>query len=81
MPSNAPIRQIVSTAQLSMEASKRDACLKAIEELYKLGALNDFLLPNQDGSKPEEQVLSPSNSDQCKGQTLTALGLYFEKNC
>lgn len=66
LPSNAPIHQIVSTPQLSMDASKRDACLKAIEELYKLGALSDCLLPNQDDTKPEEMVLG-SDSDECEG--------------
>ncbi|KAJ1385905.1 Ribonuclease III domain [Sesbania bispinosa] len=65
LPSNAPIHQIVSTPQLSMEASKRDACLKAIEELYKLGALSDCLLPEQD-AEPEEQILGSSDSDECE---------------
>ncbi|XP_019453233.1 PREDICTED: dicer-like protein 4 isoform X2 [Lupinus angustifolius] len=68
LPANAPIHQIVSTPQLSTEDAKRDACLKAIEELYKLGALSDFLLPNQNDSKPEEQVLSSSNSDGCEDE-------------
>ncbi|KAJ1382389.1 Ribonuclease III domain [Sesbania bispinosa] len=66
LPSNAPIHQIVSTPQLSMEASKRDACLKAIEELYKLGALSDCLLPEQDDAEPEEQILGSSDSDECE---------------
>ncbi|XP_027192482.1 dicer-like protein 4 isoform X3 [Cicer arietinum] len=65
LPSNAPIHQIVSTPQLSMEASKRDACLKAIEELYKIGALNDCLLPKQNDAEPEK-VLDSSNSDECE---------------
>lgn len=73
MPSNAPIHKIVSTPQLSMEASKRDACLKAIEELYKLGALSDCLLPKQDDAEPEMQVLGSSDSDECEGQTSAAL--------
>ncbi|CAI8584290.1 unnamed protein product [Vicia faba] len=64
LPSNAPIHQIVSAPHLSMEASKRDACLKAIEELYKLGSLNDCLLPKQNDAEPE--VLDSSDSDECE---------------
>ncbi|WJX95975.1 endoribonuclease Dicer [Trifolium repens] len=65
LPSNASIHQIVSTPQLSTEAAKRDACLKAIEELYKLGALNDCLLPGQNDTKTEK-VLGSSDSDECE---------------
>ncbi|KAL2338481.1 hypothetical protein Fmac_012927 [Flemingia macrophylla] len=65
-PSNAPIHQILGAPQLSMEASKRDACLKAIEELYKLGALNDCLLPKQDDAEPEERVSGFSVEDECE---------------
>lgn len=56
-----------------MEASKRDACLKAIEELYKLGSLNDCLLPKQNDAEPE--VLDSSDSDDCEGQNSAALWL------
>ncbi|KAK7265138.1 hypothetical protein RJT34_32754 [Clitoria ternatea] len=66
LPSNAPIHQIVGMPQLSMEASKRDACLKAIGELYKLGALNDCLLPVQDDTEQEEQVSVASEEDECE---------------
>ncbi|KAK7388536.1 hypothetical protein VNO78_23354 [Psophocarpus tetragonolobus] len=66
LPSNAPIHQILGTPQLSMEASKRDACLKAIEELYKLGALSDCLLPKQDDAEPERQVSGSSDEDECE---------------
>lgn len=72
MPSNAPINQILGTPQLSMEASKRDACLKAIEELYNLGTLSDCLLPKQDDAEPEAQVSGSSDEDECEGQTLVA---------
>ncbi|XP_045827560.1 dicer-like protein 4 isoform X3 [Trifolium pratense] len=65
LPSNAPIHQIVSTPHLSMEAAKRDACLKAIEELYKLGALNDCLLPRKNDAETEK-VLGSSDSDECE---------------
>lgn len=72
LPSNAPINQILGTPQLSMEASKRDACLKAIEELYNLGTLSDCLLPKQDDAEPEAQVSGSSDEDECEGQTLVA---------
>jgi len=52
-----------------MEASKRDACLTAIEELYKLGALSDCLLPKEDDAEPEEQVSGSTDEDECEGQT------------
>lgn len=55
-----------------MEASKRDACLKAIEELYNLGTLSDCLLPKQDDAEPEAQVSGSSDEDECEGQTLVA---------
>lgn len=59
-PANAPIHQIASTPQLSMEAAKRDASLKAIEELHRLGALNDFLLcPKDDDYQEEVSSYSP----------------------
>ncbi|XP_028190186.1 dicer-like protein 4 isoform X5 [Glycine soja] len=66
LPSNAPINQILGTPQLSMEASKREACLKAIEELYNLGALSDCLLPKQDDAEPEVQVSGSSDEDECE---------------
>ncbi|XVF48473.1 hypothetical protein PTKIN_Ptkin03bG0193100 [Pterospermum kingtungense] len=56
LPSNAPINQISSAPQSSMEAAKKDACLKAVEELHKLGALSDHLLPLQN-SVPEEETM------------------------
>ncbi|KAM7472961.1 hypothetical protein LguiA_011144 [Lonicera macranthoides] len=48
LPTNAPIHQIFSSPQSSMESAKKDACLKACEELHKLGALTDHLLPDGD---------------------------------
>ncbi|XP_027919054.1 dicer-like protein 4 isoform X1 [Vigna unguiculata] len=66
LPSNAPIHQILGAPQLSMEASKRDACLTAIEELYKLGALSDCLLPKEDDAEPEEQVSGSTDEDECE---------------
>ncbi|KAI4335598.1 hypothetical protein L6164_014232 [Bauhinia variegata] len=66
LPSNASIHQIVSRPQCSIDAAKKDACLKAIEELHKLGALNDYLLPKQDDTNLEEHDLVFSDSDECK---------------
>ncbi|XP_027329743.1 dicer-like protein 4 [Abrus precatorius] len=66
LPSNAPIHQIVGAPQLSMEASKRDASLKAIEELYKLSALSDCLLPKPNDVEPEEQVSGSCDEDECE---------------
>ncbi|XP_030456382.2 dicer-like protein 4 isoform X1 [Syzygium oleosum] len=58
LPANSPIHQIVSAPRLSMEAAKKEASLQAIEELHKLGALDDFLLPQRDDDKLEEMVIS-----------------------
>lgn len=68
-PSNSPIHQIVSAPQLSMENAKKDACLKAIEQLHKLGALNDFLLPEQEAAD-EELVGVSSDPDSYEGRNL-----------
>ncbi|KAF5749551.1 hypothetical protein HS088_TW04G01520 [Tripterygium wilfordii] len=57
LPSNAPVRQIVSAPESSAEAAKKDACLKAIAQLHKLGAFNNSLLPAQD-DKSEKLVVS-----------------------
>ncbi|XP_030546666.1 dicer-like protein 4 [Rhodamnia argentea] len=67
LPSNAPIHQIVSTPRLSMEAAKKDASLQAIEELHKLGALDDFLLPQRDDGKLEEMI--SFDSDSCEDES------------
>ncbi|XP_062078299.1 dicer-like protein 4 isoform X2 [Humulus lupulus] len=63
LPSNAPIHVIFSTPQSSREAAKKDACLKAIEELHKMGAISDFLLPMQENVNLEEPLLDSSDSD------------------
>ncbi|XP_051114005.1 dicer-like protein 4 [Andrographis paniculata] len=53
LPANAPIHQVVSTPQSSIEAAKREACLKACKELHEVGALTDYLLPGQSGTYEE----------------------------
>lgn len=56
-----------------MEAAKKDACLKAIEELHKLGALSDCLLPKQDDANPEEHVSESFDSDVYEGLASDAV--------
>ena len=73
LPSNAPMHQIVSAPQFSMEDAKRDACLKAIEELHKLGALSDYLLPLQDNANVEELLQDSSDSDSLEGWKMSNL--------
>ncbi|XP_062159041.1 dicer-like protein 4 [Alnus glutinosa] len=70
LPLNAPINQIVGTPQCSMEAAKQDACLKAIETLHKMGALNDYLLPGKDDANVDGLELDSSDSDSCKDDNL-----------
>ncbi|CAL5376126.1 unnamed protein product [Camellia sinensis] len=64
LPSNAPIHQISSLPQSSMEAAKKDACLKACKELHEKGALNEYLLPDEDDEN-EELMQDFSGSDSC----------------
>ncbi|KAK1414006.1 hypothetical protein QVD17_29743 [Tagetes erecta] len=48
LPANAPVHQIVSSPQPSSEEAKKDACLKACEQLHGMGALTHYLLPDDD---------------------------------
>ncbi|KAB5552816.1 hypothetical protein DKX38_010127 [Salix brachista] len=64
LPSNAPIHKIVGSPQSSIEVAKKDACLKAIEQLHKLGALSEFLLPQQEDTN--ELELASSDVDDCE---------------
>ncbi|OWM72843.1 hypothetical protein CDL15_Pgr021149 [Punica granatum] len=66
LPPNAPIHQIVSAPQPSMEAAKKEACLHAIETLHELGSLNDFLLAHRD--KPNEDQEQLINSFPHRGE-------------
>nr|AIE15767.1 Dicer-like protein 4b [Salvia miltiorrhiza] len=63
LPANAPFRQIGSTPQPSKEAAKRDACLKACQALHEVGALTDYLLPEQDVNY-EDLDLSDSDNEE-----------------
>lgn len=62
LPSNAPIREIESASQSSFEAAKKDACLKACKALHEVGALTDYLLPEQDDDEMDDIL---SDSDSC----------------
>ncbi|KAL3535967.1 hypothetical protein ACH5RR_004428, partial [Cinchona calisaya] len=64
LPSNAPIREVVSASQASFEAAKKDACLKACMTLHEVGALTDYLLPEQDNDS-DEMDDSFSDSESC----------------
>lgn len=66
LPANAPIHQIVSLPQSSTEAAKKDACLRACKALHDIGALTDYLLPEQD-DKHEELTQDISDSDGSSG--------------
>ncbi|GLU01387.1 hypothetical protein SLE2022_186970 [Rubroshorea leprosula] len=63
LPSNAPFPQITSDPKSSNEAAKKDACLKAIEELHKSGALSDYLLLQQDNVVEEDMVMADPDLD------------------
>lgn len=63
LPTNAPIHQIGSTPYPSKEAAKRDACLKACQALHEVGALTDYLLPEQDANYDEDLDLSDSDNE------------------
>ncbi|XP_065848969.1 dicer-like protein 4 isoform X2 [Euphorbia lathyris] len=68
LPANAPLHVIVSTPQSSLEAAKKDACLKAIEQLHKTGALSNFLLPTKEDADEEPE------SDPCDSEDSEAEG-------
>lgn len=61
LPANAPISEIVSSLLPSIEAAKRNACLKAVYKLHSLGVLNNFLLP--DSNEETEDELSDEEFD------------------
>ncbi|XP_010323151.2 dicer-like protein 4 isoform X1 [Solanum lycopersicum] len=67
LPSNAAMHSIDSAPQSSIEAAKKDACLRACKSLHELGALTDYLLPDQ---ADEDKDLVPDFSDLecCEGE-------------
>ncbi|KAJ0266449.1 Dicer-like protein 4 [Hirschfeldia incana] len=54
LPANAPISEIVSSLLPSIEAAKKNACLKAVYKLHSLGVLNSFLLPDSNEETDDE---------------------------
>ncbi|XP_071686095.1 dicer-like protein 4 isoform X2 [Rutidosis leptorrhynchoides] len=62
LPANAPIHEILGLPQPSMEEAKKDACLRACQQLHELGALTHYLLPD-DEVDDENQDFSDSDSD------------------
>ncbi|KAI3744431.1 hypothetical protein L1987_57511 [Smallanthus sonchifolius] len=62
LPANAPVHQIISLPQPSKEAAKKDACLKACQQLHALGALTHYLLPD-DEVDDENQDSSDSDCE------------------
>ncbi|KAL0315312.1 UNVERIFIED_CONTAM: Dicer-like protein 4 [Sesamum radiatum] len=78
LPANAPIHQIVSSPQPSTEAAKKDACLKACKALHEVGALTDYLLPEQD-DKFDESTEELSDSDGSDDRTYRRFGLFMKE--
>lgn len=81
LPSNAPLSQITSKPQPSNEAAKKDACLKAIEELHKLGALSDYLLLEQDNVVEEDMVIADPDLDSFEGLSMRYFFLFVLPFC
>ncbi|KAI3796093.1 hypothetical protein L1987_38757 [Smallanthus sonchifolius] len=65
LPANAPVHQIISSPQPSKEEAKKDACLKACQQLHALGALTHYLLPD-DEVDDENQDSSDSDCEDDK---------------
>ncbi|KAM7263172.1 hypothetical protein ACFE04_000855 [Oxalis oulophora] len=73
LPSNAALHQVVSEPHPSMKAAKKDACLRAVEELHKVGALTDYLLPQQgdaDGMAMSDDDIAEDESPRELHETL-----------
>ncbi|XP_043720331.1 endoribonuclease Dicer homolog 4-like isoform X1 [Telopea speciosissima] len=68
LPSNAPIHKVEGAPQPSKDLAKRNASLKACQELHKLGALTDYLLPGQ-VEEVEGLVLPSSNSKSSEDES------------
>ncbi|XP_024979353.1 dicer-like protein 4 isoform X2 [Cynara cardunculus var. scolymus] len=64
LPPNAPIHQIISSPQPSREAAKKDACLKACQQLYELGALTHYLLPDDEVDDNNEDDSDSDGDDE-----------------
>ena len=57
MPLNSPVRQVLGKWMSNKASARRSACLEAIKELYKAGALDDHLVPyptlDEEDAEPE----------------------------
>ncbi|KAK1378826.1 Dicer-like protein 4 [Heracleum sosnowskyi] len=73
LPSNAPIHQVLGAPQSSKDAAKRDACLEACKQLHQLGALTNYLLPEQDD---ENEDLKSSSDSECSDDKDTRRELH-----
>eukprot|EP01018_Ginkgo_biloba_P039623 Gb_34257 [translate_table: standard] len=58
LPSNAPIRQVDGPTCPSGVKAKRVACLEACKLLHSMGALNHYLLPEEDEEDEEVEISS-----------------------
>ncbi|XP_060171899.1 dicer-like protein 4 isoform X2 [Lycium barbarum] len=67
LPSNAAMHHIVSAPQSSNEAAKKDACLSACKRLHELGALTDYLLPDQ-ADEDEDPIHDFSDLESSDGE-------------
>ncbi|KAJ9557988.1 hypothetical protein OSB04_012602 [Centaurea solstitialis] len=64
LPPNAPIHQVMSSAQPSREAAKKDACLRACQRLYELGALTQYLLPDDEVVDDDDDDSDQDSDDE-----------------
>nr|XP_043623396.1 dicer-like protein 4 isoform X2 [Erigeron canadensis] len=64
LPANAPIYQVTSTPQPSIEAAKKDASLKACQQLHELGALTHYLLPDDEVDGENQDPLDSDSDDE-----------------
>ncbi|ESQ42054.1 hypothetical protein EUTSA_v100124260mg, partial [Eutrema salsugineum] len=76
LPANAPISEIVSSLLPSIEAAKKNACLKAVYKLHNLGVLNDFLLPDSKDEIEDELSDEEFDFDKVEGEGCSRGELY-----
>ncbi|XP_013667310.2 dicer-like protein 4 isoform X1 [Brassica napus] len=76
LPANAPISEIVSSLLPSIEAAKKNACLKAVYKLHSLGVLNNFLLPDSNEETEDELSDEEFDFDKVEGEACSRGELY-----
>lgn len=67
LPANAPLHQVDGSPCSSKDDAKRNACLKACNELHERGSLTHYLLPSQDDGKKEVSAEEASMFDDSEG--------------